>query len=342
MRSRHALTGAGIPFRGRATCCWSAPTDEEIVDAAARRDRDGRVRRPRWRRRRRPSRRAVVGRDADDVLPRRRAAAPRPARRRRARAAARRHRCRRARAPPFGVQPRLWQQTCELADQLADALVEDDEPDHDAAMAAAEALHDLLRPHYVLGRLTHAAGRARGLALAAGHADAPRRARSSRAAGRSGAGLRRAAARRGHRQAPARRRRRAVPDIHRLLDQIERGDRVAQPRLRHRYQVDRHGLAVSVHRLQGEGDNVHFDLHTNGSPLAQVLGADLRGRAAGRAGAAAIWSRCCTGRCAGAVPIGPSFIANLAGDASTVAGGDGRPAGVGARPARLPARHRAR
>ena len=49
--------------------------------------------------------------------------------------------------PPFGVQPRLWQQTCELADQLADALVEGDEPDLDAAMAAAEALHDLLRPH---------------------------------------------------------------------------------------------------------------------------------------------------------------------------------------------------
>jgi hypothetical protein len=49
--------------------------------------------------------------------------------------------------PPFGVQPRLWQQTCDLADQLADALVEGDEPDLDAAMAAAEALHDLLRPH---------------------------------------------------------------------------------------------------------------------------------------------------------------------------------------------------
>jgi hypothetical protein len=50
-------------------------------------------------------------------------------------------------APPFGIQPKLWQQTCELADQLADALVEEDEPDLDAAMAAAEALYDLLRPH---------------------------------------------------------------------------------------------------------------------------------------------------------------------------------------------------
>ncbi len=49
--------------------------------------------------------------------------------------------------PPFGVQPRLWQQTCELADELADALVDDDEPDLDAAKTAAEALYDLLRPN---------------------------------------------------------------------------------------------------------------------------------------------------------------------------------------------------
>ena len=49
--------------------------------------------------------------------------------------------------PPFGVQPRLWQQTCELADALADALVDDDEPDLDAARSAAEALYDLLRPN---------------------------------------------------------------------------------------------------------------------------------------------------------------------------------------------------
>ena len=64
-----------------------------------------------------------------------------------------------------------------------------------------------------------------------------------------------------------------VPDVHRLLDQVSRGERVVQPRLKHRYQVDRHGLAVSVHRLEGEGDNVRFSLNPQGSPLAQVLGA---------------------------------------------------------------------
>jgi hypothetical protein len=64
-----------------------------------------------------------------------------------------------------------------------------------------------------------------------------------------------------------------VADIHRLLGQVQRGDRITQPRLRHRYQVDRHGLAVSVHRLHGDGDNVRFDLRPHGSPLVQVLGA---------------------------------------------------------------------
>lgn len=34
-----------------------------------------------------------------------------------------------------------------------------------------------------------------------------------------------------------------VPDVHRLLAQVERGERVVQPRLRHRLQTDRHGLA---------------------------------------------------------------------------------------------------
>ena len=105
-----------------------------------------------------------------------------------------------------------------------------------------------------------------------------------------------------------------VPDIHRLLDQISRGDRIAQPRLRHRYQVDRHGLAVSVHRLEGEGDNVHFDLRPKGSPLAQVLGAIYaveRLDMAGRLMLVPILHRAMRWR----GPIGPSFVANLAGAA---------------------------
>lgn len=64
-----------------------------------------------------------------------------------------------------------------------------------------------------------------------------------------------------------------VPDVHRLVDQIERGQRVVQPRLRHRFQVDRHGLALSTHRLVGIGDELRFDFRTTGTGLAQVLGA---------------------------------------------------------------------
>jgi hypothetical protein len=64
-----------------------------------------------------------------------------------------------------------------------------------------------------------------------------------------------------------------VPDIHRLVNQIERGQRIVQPRLRHRYQVDRHGLARSRHRLVGEGEDIGFELENHGSALQQVLGA---------------------------------------------------------------------
>jgi hypothetical protein len=64
-----------------------------------------------------------------------------------------------------------------------------------------------------------------------------------------------------------------VPDVHRLIDQVDRDVRVVQPRLRHRFQVDRHGLALSTHRLIGDGEEITFDFHTTGSGLAQVLGA---------------------------------------------------------------------
>ena len=56
-------------------------------------------------------------------------------------------------------------------------------------------------------------------------------------------------------------------DVHRLLAQVDHGERVVQPRLRHRFQVDRHGLGVSRHRLEGEGESVHVSFDANGSGL---------------------------------------------------------------------------
>ncbi len=103
-----------------------------------------------------------------------------------------------------------------------------------------------------------------------------------------------------------------VPDIHRLIGQVERGERIVQPRLRHRFQVDRHGLAVSRHRLVGRDDDIHFDFHTIGTGLAQVLGAvyaaerlapEYRRQIGPLLQKAAHWRG----------PIGPALIAHLAG-----------------------------
>jgi len=49
--------------------------------------------------------------------------------------------------PPYGVDRRLWQRMCELADELAAALVDGDEPDVVETQAVASELHDLLRPY---------------------------------------------------------------------------------------------------------------------------------------------------------------------------------------------------
>ena len=103
-----------------------------------------------------------------------------------------------------------------------------------------------------------------------------------------------------------------IPDVHRLIREIENGARVVQPRLRHRFQVDRHGLALSRHRLVGDGDEISFDFAAAGTDLAQVLGAiyaaerldaEHRRRVASVLHEAARWRG----------PIGPALIAHLAG-----------------------------
>jgi hypothetical protein len=103
-----------------------------------------------------------------------------------------------------------------------------------------------------------------------------------------------------------------VPDVGRLIDQVVRGQRIVQPRLRHRYQVDRHGLAVSVHQMVGDADHVEFDLHSMGRPLSQVLGAvyalerfnaDVRRQVGPVLHRAMRWRG----------PIGPSFVADITG-----------------------------
>lgn len=106
------------------------------------------------------------------------------------------------------------------------------------------------------------------------------------------------------------------PGVMRLVTEVERGDRIVQPRLRHRFQVDRHGLSHSRHRMIGEDDDIEFDFGTTGSDLAQVLGAiyaverlDLPSRRL----IAPVLQKAIRWR----GPIGPALIAHLAGAQST-------------------------
>lgn len=105
------------------------------------------------------------------------------------------------------------------------------------------------------------------------------------------------------------------PDVLRLIGEVEYGSRVVQPRLRHRFQVDRHGLSHSVHRMIGDEDDVEFDFGTRGSDLAQVLGAVYaveRLAPHSRHVVAPVLRKAVAWR----GPIGPALIAHLAGSQS--------------------------
>ena len=104
-----------------------------------------------------------------------------------------------------------------------------------------------------------------------------------------------------------------VPDLVRLTHQLEQGQRIPQPRLRHRLQEDRVGLQRSVHRLVGDGDDLAFELDdAHGHPAQQVLGAVYAaGRLAPRQRRAVLAT---VRRAVGwSGPIGPELIASLAG-----------------------------
>jgi hypothetical protein len=62
-------------------------------------------------------------------------------------------------------------------------------------------------------------------------------------------------------------------ELSRLLDDLEIGRRIPQPRLRHRFQADRIGLARSRHRLLGQGDALAFAFDDHGAAASQILGA---------------------------------------------------------------------
>lgn len=61
-------------------------------------------------------------------------------------------------------------------------------------------------------------------------------------------------------------------DLVRLSHHLEAGERIPQPRLRHRLQEDRVGLKGYRHRLVGTGEQLRFEIDDRGSPEPNVLG----------------------------------------------------------------------
>ncbi len=58
-----------------------------------------------------------------------------------------------------------------------------------------------------------------------------------------------------------------------LLGDLERGRRIVQPRILHRFQADTHGLDTSQHKLVGEDDALTLDIDGHGAVVPQILGA---------------------------------------------------------------------
>jgi len=107
-----------------------------------------------------------------------------------------------------------------------------------------------------------------------------------------------------------------LPDTHRLVEQVQRGERIVQPRLRHRFQVDRHGMARSLHRLVGTDSDFAFEFDTQGNPVQQILGAIYaleRLEIGLRRSLAPVMIKALNWR----GPLGSAFVAHLVGSKST-------------------------
>lgn len=103
-----------------------------------------------------------------------------------------------------------------------------------------------------------------------------------------------------------------LPELGQLIADLEDGRRIAQPRLRHRFQADRHGLASSTHRLLATGDAIEFDIADGGTPAVHLLGAVYAAGALGsgaRGAAMEVVRRAVRWR----GPVGPALVAHLSG-----------------------------
>jgi hypothetical protein len=62
-------------------------------------------------------------------------------------------------------------------------------------------------------------------------------------------------------------------ELARLVDDLQEGRRISQPRLRHRFQTDVVGLDRSRHRLIGRGEELDLEIDDHARPIPQLLGA---------------------------------------------------------------------
>lgn len=104
-----------------------------------------------------------------------------------------------------------------------------------------------------------------------------------------------------------------VEGVHELVDDLEAGATITQPRLRHRFQHDTVGLDRSRHSLLGEGEHIWFDFDDHGRPEPNLLGAlyataavpkDSRRQVFRVIRKALAWDR----------PLDASFVAHMLGD----------------------------
>ena len=103
-------------------------------------------------------------------------------------------------------------------------------------------------------------------------------------------------------------------ELSRLLDDLEAGRRIPQPRLRHRFQADRIGLARSRHRLLGQGDALAFAFDDHGAAASQILGACYAARQVEVGHRSAVID-CLRRGVRWRGPVGPALIAHLTGAA---------------------------
>jgi hypothetical protein len=101
-------------------------------------------------------------------------------------------------------------------------------------------------------------------------------------------------------------------ELERLIADLGAGRRVPQPRLRHRFQVDRIGLARSHHRLVAHSDDIELELEDQGSAAAQILGAVYAAGTVDHVNRPVVMEVLRRGmRWRG--PVGPSLITHLSG-----------------------------